>query len=92
MTAVTDKPSRRGHYHPAMSQTVHCCDCPECHSEIIVNLGAAHRPYGDNEKMLYRLVCTTCGLLYDVHFEDLELREKSDDEIARHQITSFARA
>jgi hypothetical protein len=42
--------------------------------------------------MLYRLVCTTCGLLYDVHFEDLELREKSEDEIARHQITSFARA
>jgi hypothetical protein len=90
VTAITDKPSQGSHY-PAMSQSVLCCDCPECRSEIIVNLGAAHRPYGDNEKMLYRLVCTTCGLLYDVHFEDLQLREKSDEEISRNRITSFAR-
>ncbi len=76
-----------------MSTSVLCVDCPECGSEIIVNLGTAHRPFGDNEKMLYRLVCTICGLSYDVHFEDLVLREKSDDEIGnRSQITTFGRA
>lgn len=75
-----------------MSQSVHCCDCPECHSEIIVNLGTAHRPYGDNEKMLYRLVCPTCGLLYDVHFEDLQLREQSEEDSLRNRITSFTRS
>ena len=42
--------------------------------------------------MLYRVVCNTCGLAYDVHFEDFQLREKSDDEIAHNQITSFARS
>jgi len=75
-----------------MSQTIYCCDCPECHSEIAVNLGTSHRPFGDNEKMLYRVACNTCGLSYDVHFEDLQLRERSDDEIARNRITSFARS
>ena len=76
-----------------MSQpTVLCADCPECRSEVLVNLGTAHRPFGDNEKMLYRIVCGTCGLSYDVHFEDLRLCEKSDDEIAtRNPITTFGR-
>jgi C4-type Zn-finger protein len=75
-----------------MGQSVLCADCPDCHSEIIVNLEGSHRPYGDNEKMLYRLVCTTCGFSYDVQFEDLQLREKSDEQIAnRSRVTTFAR-
>jgi len=75
-----------------MSTSLYCCDCPECHSEITVNLGTAHRPFGDNEKMLYRIVCGTCGLSYDVHFEDLQLCEKSESELAqRVPVTSFAR-
>jgi hypothetical protein len=42
--------------------------------------------------MLYRLVCMTCGHSYDVHFEDLQLREKSEEEIARrNRVTTFAR-
>jgi len=76
-----------------MAQSVLCTDCPECRSEILVDLGTSHRPFGDNEKLLYRVVCTTCGLAYDVQFEDLLLREKSDDEIAkRNRVTTFARA
>jgi hypothetical protein len=75
-----------------MSQSVLCADCPDCHSEIMVNLNTTHRPFGDNEKMLYRLVCTICGFSYDVHFEDLQLREKSNGEVAqRNRVTSFAR-
>ena len=75
-----------------MSQSVLCADCPDCSSEIIVNLKTSHRPFGDSEKMLYRLVCTTCGHSYDVQFEDLELREKSEEEIAgRNRVTTFAR-
>jgi len=75
-----------------MKQSVWCADCPDCHSEIIVNLNMSHRPFGDTGKMLYRLVCTTCGHSYDVHFEDLQLREKSEDEIAsRNRVTTFAR-
>jgi hypothetical protein len=69
-----------------MSQTIYGCDCQECRSEILVNLESEHRPFGDNEKMLYRVVCPTCGLSYDVHFEDLRLREKSGDEAARNRI------
>jgi len=61
-----------------MSQTAYCCDCPECHSEIAVNLDAAHRPFGDNEKMVYRVVCGNCGLSYDVHFEDLQVRDSPE--------------
>jgi hypothetical protein len=68
-----------------MSRSVYCCDCPECHCEIAVDLGAAHRPFGDNEKMVYRVACGNCGLSYDVHFEDLRLRERSDPPIARDQ-------
>ena len=76
-----------------MSLSVLCCDCPDCHCEIIVNLRTAHRPFGDNEKMLYRVVCGTCGLAFDVHFEDLQLREKSEDEITRRdRVTTFARS
>jgi hypothetical protein len=48
----------------------------------MVNLNTAHRPFGDNEKMLYRLMCTICGFSYGVHFEDLQLREKSDGKVA----------
>lgn len=81
----------RYHDRP-MSQIVLCSDCPDCHSEIIVNLKTSHRPFGDSGKMLYRLVCTTCGFSYDVHFEDLQLREKSTDEVAnRSKVTTFAR-
>jgi hypothetical protein len=76
-----------------MMHSVLCADCPECYSEIIVNLEMGHRPFGDNEKMLYRLVCMTCGLAYDVHFEDLQLRDKSDVEVAGHgRVTTFGRA
>ena len=75
-----------------MARSILCTDCPECRSEILVDLGTAHRPFGDSEKMLYRLVCTTCGLAYDVHFEDLLPREKSDDELVRRsKVTTFAR-
>jgi hypothetical protein len=75
-----------------MSQTLLCADCPDCHSEIIVNLETSHRPFSDSEKMLYRLVCTTCGHSYDVHFEDLQLRDKPEEEIARrNRVTTFAR-
>ena len=94
MTHVTDMLTGRADYHRAMSQqSLLCADCPECRSEILVNLGTSHRPFSDNEKMLYRLVCSTCGLSYDVHFEDLRLCEKSDSEIAtRNPITTFGRA
>ena len=34
-------------------------DCPECGSGIMVDLGTAHRPFSDNEKVMYRLVCNT---------------------------------
>lgn len=62
----------------AMSDSVLYTDCPECGSEIIVDLATAHRPFSDNEKMMYRLVCNTCGLAFDMHFEDLLPRENSD--------------
>ena len=76
-----------------MAQSVLCTDCPECRSEILVDVGTAHYPFGDNEKMLYRLVCMTCGLAFDVHFEDLFVREKSDDEIGRQgRVYTFGRA
>ncbi len=43
--------------------------------------------------MLYRVVCPTCGLSFDVHFEDLRLNEKSEPEIAkRSRVTTFGRA
>ena len=58
-----------------------CAECPDCRSETMVNLKMSHRPFGGSEKMLYRLACTTCGNSYDVYFEDLQLRKKSDDEI-----------
>jgi hypothetical protein len=75
-----------------MSISLYCCDCQECHSEILVNLGSAHRPFGDSEKMLYRVVCGTCGLSYDVHFEDLRLCDESETRSAqRAPITTFAR-
>lgn len=79
MTNITD--SRRNPADDAaMAHSVFCTDCPECRSEILVDLGTAHRPFGDNEKMLFRVVCTTCGLAYDVHFEDLVLTERSEDD------------
>jgi hypothetical protein len=82
----------RGTIILAMSIDLYGCDCQECHSEILVNLESAHRPFGDNEKMLYRVVCGTCGLSYDVHFEDLRLCDKSDTEhTQRAAITTFAR-
>ena len=59
-----------------MSISSYVCECPECNSEMAVDLGEAHRPFSDNEKMVYRIVCSACGLAYDVHFEDLQLREK----------------
>jgi hypothetical protein len=91
VTGVTDG-VRWGEQHQSMSQSVLCADCPDCRSEIIVNLKISHRPFGDSEKMLYRLVCMTCGHSYDVHFEDLQLREKSEEEIARrNRVTTFAR-
>jgi hypothetical protein len=75
-----------------MSISLYCCDCQECHSEFLVNLGSAHRPFGDNEKMLYRVVCGTCGLACDVHFEDLRLCDESETRPAqRAPITTFAR-
>ena len=75
-----------------MSVSLYCCDCQECHSEILVNLESAHHPFGDNEKMLYRVVCGTCGLSYDVHFEDLRLCELSETKLTkRTPITTFAR-
>jgi hypothetical protein len=75
-----------------MSISLYCCDCQECHSEILVNLESAHRPFGDQEKMLYRVVCGTCGLSYDVHFEDLRLCDKPESELTqRAPITTFAR-
>ena len=82
----------RGTIILAMSIDLYGCDCQECHSEILVNLESAHRPFGDNEKMLYRVVCGTCGLSYDVHFEDLRLCDKSSTEpTQRAAITTFAR-
>jgi transcription elongation factor Elf1 len=60
-----------------MGPSVLTAQCPECHSEIVVDLEASHRSFGDNEKMLYRLVCESCGLSYDVHFEDLHLSDKA---------------
>jgi hypothetical protein len=60
-----------------MEQSDLCSNCPKCGTEIRLDLGGAHRPFGDNEKMLYRLACSTCGFAFDVHFEDLFLREKS---------------
>jgi len=75
-----------------MSISLYCCDCQECHSEILVNLESAHRPFGDQEKMLYRVVCGTCGLSYDVHFEDLRLCDRPETELAqRTPITTFGR-
>ena len=75
-----------------MGISLYCCDCQECHSEILVNLESAHRPFGDQEKMLYRVVCGTCGLSYDVYFEDLRLCDKSETELTRRTpITTFAR-
>jgi len=75
-----------------MSMSLYGCDCRECHSEILVNLESAHRPFGDNEKMLYRVVCGTCGLSYDVHFEDLRLCDGSEARMSQPApITSFAR-
>lgn len=62
----------------AMGDSMLCTDCPECGSEIIVDLGTAHRLFSDNEKMMYRLVCSTCGLAFDMQFEDLLPRENSD--------------
>ncbi len=59
-----------------MSISPYVCECPECNSEIAVDLEATHRPFSDNEKMVYRIVCNSCGLAYDVHFEDLQLREQ----------------
>jgi transcription elongation factor Elf1 len=56
-----------------MSISPYVCDCPECSSEIPVDLEATHRPFSDNEKMVYRVVCNACGLSCDVHFEDLRL-------------------
>jgi hypothetical protein len=42
--------------------------------------------------MLYRVVCGTCGLSYDVHFEDLRLSDKSESATAHCvPITTFAR-
>ena len=75
-----------------MSISLYRCDCQECHSEILVNLESAHRPFGDNEKMLYRVVCPTCGLSYDVHFEDLRQCDDAESERAqRAAITTFGR-
>ncbi len=75
-----------------MSISLYCCECQECHSEILVNLESAHRPFGDQAKMLYRVVCQTCGLSYDVHFEDLRLCDKSESQrTGRTAITTFAR-
>jgi len=54
-----------------MSLSPYVCDCPECYSVIEIDLDAAHRPFSDNEKMVYRVVCGECGLTCDVHFEDL---------------------
>jgi hypothetical protein len=62
----------------AMSTSVLYTDCPECGSEITVDLGTSHRPFSDNEKMMYRLVCDSCGLSFDAHFEDLLPRENFD--------------
>ena len=91
MTGGTDGDDL-GEQDQRMSQSVLCADCPDCRSEIIVNLNTSHRPFGDSQKMLYRLVCTTCGHSYDVHFEDLQLRDKSEEEIAsRNRVTTFAR-
>ena len=58
-----------------MSEVTYSCDCPECQTEMIVDLGVAHRPFSDNGKMVYRVVCSACGLSYDVHFEDLQVRD-----------------
>jgi hypothetical protein len=42
--------------------------------------------------MLYRVVCSTCGLSFDVHFEDLRLCDESETRPAqRAPITTFAR-
>ncbi len=62
-----------------MGISLYCCDCQQCQSEILVDLESSHRPFGDNEKMLYRVACGTCGASHDVHFEDLRLYEKADD-------------
>ena len=61
-----------------MSISPYVCDCPECNSEIAVDIGAAHRPFSDNEKMVYRVICGSCGLPYDVHFEDLRPGDEAD--------------
>jgi hypothetical protein len=92
VTGVTDRREKR-EQDSGMAQSVLCTDCPECNSEILVDLGTAHRLFGDSEKLLYRVVCMTCGLAYDVHFEDLLLREKPDDELTkRNRISTFPRA
>jgi hypothetical protein len=42
--------------------------------------------------MLYRVVCPTCGLSYDVHFEDLRQCDDAESERAqRAAITTFGR-
>jgi hypothetical protein len=69
--ACPQLPINRGTIIFTLSISPFVCDCPECNSEISVDLGATHRPFSDNEKMVYRVVCGTCGLSYDVHFEDL---------------------
>jgi transposase-like protein len=74
-----------------MSQSVLCSDCPECHSEVLVKLGVSRRPDSPGGEPLYRICCAVCGRSYDVRFEDLSLRIKSEEEIQSHQaVTTFA--
>jgi sarcosine oxidase delta subunit len=72
-------------------QRVLCSDCPECHREIFVNLGASHSAASRPEDALYRIHCDACGRYFDVHRDELSPREKTEAEIeARQPVTTFA--
>jgi transposase-like protein len=74
-----------------MSPQVLCSDCPECHSEVLVKLGMSRCPDSPASEPLYRISCSTCGRTYDIRFEDLALRNKSEAELkSSPAVTTFA--
>jgi hypothetical protein len=74
-----------------MSPQVLCSDCPECHGEVLVKLGMSQRPYSLSGEPLYRISCTTCSHTYDVRFEDLSIRNKSEADLkSSPSVTTFA--
>ena len=83
--AVTDSAAGGGTIIFAMSISLYCCDCQECHSEILVNLESAHRPFGDNEKMLYRVVCAHLWTLVRCAFRRPAAVRQVGNENARNR-------